>query len=211
VCQGCKTCFVRGEEYCPLKGDRDLLVEKMMTSDGVVFASPNYSFHVSAIVKMFLDRLGFIFHRPCFHGKTFTSIVVQGIYGGDKVVKYLDFVGAGLGFNVVKGSCVTSLEPMTDEVRRKRDGALATQSRRFHEHLFKPAYPTPTLFQLMVFRMGRTSIELMLGDEDRDYTYYRDQGWLYSDYYYPTKIGLLKKAAGAAFDLIAACMFNQRR
>ena len=85
VCHGCKICFNRGEERCPLKDDRDVLIEKMMASDGVVFASPNYSFQVSAIMKIFLDRLGFLFHRPRFHGKTSTSIVVQGIYRGRKI------------------------------------------------------------------------------------------------------------------------------
>jgi multimeric flavodoxin WrbA len=85
ICRGCKTCFAKGEEFCPLKDDRDVLIKKMMASDGVVFASPNYSFNVSATMKMFLDRLGFVFHRPRFFGKTFTSIVSQGIYGGDKM------------------------------------------------------------------------------------------------------------------------------
>src|ERR1035441_9968533 len=61
VCRGCKRCFLRGEECCPLKDDRDVLIEKMMASDAVVFASPNYSFQVSAIMKTFLDRLGFVF------------------------------------------------------------------------------------------------------------------------------------------------------
>ncbi len=90
-----------------MKDDRDVLIEKIMASDGVVFASPNYSFQVSAIMKAFLDRLGFAFHRPRFFGKTFTSIVTQGIYGGGKIVDYLDFVANGLGFNTVKGSCIT--------------------------------------------------------------------------------------------------------
>src|SRR5512133_698314 len=125
VCRGCKNCFGRGEEHCPLKDDRDLLIEKMMASDGVVFASPNYSFQVSGTMKTFLDRLGFVFHRPRFHGKAFTCIVVQGFYGGEKVVRYLDFVGAGLGFDVVKGTCITALEPMMEEGRRKMDEALA--------------------------------------------------------------------------------------
>ena len=93
TCMGCKVCFARGEESCPLKDDRDALIEKMMASDGVVFASPNYMFQVSAIMKIFLDRLGFYGHRPGFFGKTFTSIVSQGIFGGGKIVKYLDFVG----------------------------------------------------------------------------------------------------------------------
>ncbi|HRW62840.1 MAG TPA: flavodoxin family protein, partial [Bacteroidales bacterium] len=98
TCKGCITCFNKGEEFCPLKDDRDLLIQKMEESDGVIFASPNYSFHVSGIMKIFLDRLGFIFHRPRFFGKTFSSIVVQGIYGGNKIVNYFNFIGPALGF-----------------------------------------------------------------------------------------------------------------
>jgi multimeric flavodoxin WrbA len=208
MCRGCKLCFDKGEESCPLKDDRDALIGKIMASDGVVFASPNYSFQVSGIMKTFLDRLGFLFHRPRFHGKTFTSIVVQGIYGGRKIVKYLDFVGGGLGFNVVKGSCATAFEPMTEKEQLKRDTALARQSNRFHRRLSKPAYRVPTLLDLMLFRMSRTSIGVML--RNRDYTYFREQGWLQSDYWYPTRIGPLKKAAGSLFDLIAARMSKAR-
>ena len=104
TCRGCQLCFEKGEEFCPLKDDRDVLFEKVRVSDGVVLASPNYSFQVSAIMKIFLDRFGFAFHRPRYFGKTSTSIVAQGIYGGNKLVRYLDFVGKGLGFNTVKGA-----------------------------------------------------------------------------------------------------------
>jgi multimeric flavodoxin WrbA len=210
LCRGCKACFLRGEERCPLKDNRDILIDKMMASDGVVFASPNYSFQVSAIMKTFLDRLGFVFHRPRFHGKTFTSIVAQGIHGGGKIVKYLDFVGRGLGFDVVKGSCITALEPMAEKDRQKMDKSTAIHARRFHEQLLKPPYPPPSTLQLMVFRMGRTSIRQMLGNDNRDYTYYRDHGWFDSDYYYPTKLGLLKATLGAVFDWMSARMFKAR-
>jgi len=86
ACRTCKLCLSHGEDACPLKDDRDVLIEKMIASDGVVFASPNYSFQVSGLMKVFLDRLGFGFHRPRFFGKTYTSIVTQGIYGGGKLV-----------------------------------------------------------------------------------------------------------------------------
>lgn len=202
LCRGCKVCFERGEERCPLRGDRDRLIEKMMDSDGVVFASPNYSFQVSAVMKAFLDRLGFLFHRPRFHGKTFTSVVVQGNYGASKILKYLEFVGSGLGFNVVKGSCVTALEPLTDKDRKKMERAIAGQSHRFYDRLSRPVFAPPSLFQLMVFRMARTSIEAQIDDGNRDHDYYRDRGWFDSDYYYPTKLSPLKKAIGALFDRV---------
>jgi len=210
VCRGCKRCFLRGEECCPLKDDRDVLIEKMMASDGVVLASPNYSFHVSALIKIFLDRLGFVFHRPQFHGKSFTNIVVQGIHGGGKIVRYLNFVGQGLGFNVVNGSCITALEPMSEKDRRKMEETLDKQSRQFYERLMKPAFAAPSLFQLMAFRMGRTSIKRMLGDDNRDYTHYRDRGWFDADYYFPVRLGAFKKAVGATFDWIADRMFRKK-
>lgn len=211
LCRGCKACFIRGDEFCPLHDDRDLLLEKMMAADGVVLASPVYSFQVSAHMKAFLDRLGFAFHRPRFHGKTFTSIVVEGLYGGKDVVKYLDFVGYALGFNIVKGSSITSRknpdtanEPMLDAERRKMEDVLARHSRRFHERLTGDQFPKPTLLSLMAFRMARTAIGLEQAPERPDPTYYRDQGWNESDYYYPTKLGPFKRMAGAAFDRIAA-------
>jgi multimeric flavodoxin WrbA len=210
TCRGCKACLDKGEEFCPLKDDRDVLIEKMQSSEGIVFASPNYSFQVSAIMKIFLDRLGFVFHRPRFFGKTFTNIVVQGIYGGPKIVKYLDFVGSSLGFNTVKGSCIHSLEPMTDKQQQKTDRVLARHSRQFYERLMKPAPSTPTLFKLMIFRMSRTSLKLMLDDSYRDYAYYRDKGWFESDYCYPTRLGVLKKAAGSLFDSFAKSRTRNR-
>ena len=210
TCKGCKVCCDKGEEYCPLKDDRDVLIEKMMASDGVVFASPNYSFQVSALMKTFLDRLGFAFHRPRFFGKTFTSIVAQGIYGGNKIVNYLDFVGNGLGFNTVKGSCITTLDPMTEKQQHKIDRVLAAQAMRYYARLEKPGYPVPTLIDLMFFRMGRTKVRLELDDSFRDYTYYADKGWLESDYYYPTRLGAPKKGVGKLFDSIFASMTRAR-
>lgn len=211
LCTGCKACFLRGEEFCPLHDDRDLLIDKLARSDGVVLASPVYSFQVSALLKAFLDRLGFAFHRPRFHGKSYTSIVIEGLYGGRDVVRYLDLVGVALGFNVAKGSRIvcrknpnTAHEPMMEPERRRMDEVLARHARRYHELLSGPALPAPSLFRLMGFRMARTSMRLELGEDSPDHAYYRARGWFDSDYYYPTKLGPLKRAAGAAFDRIAA-------
>jgi len=187
-----------------------MLFGKIMASDGVVFALPNYSFQVSGFMKIFLDRLGFVFHRPRFFGKAFTSIVCQGLFGGDRIVKYLDFVGFGLGFNTVRGSCVTALEPMTEKEQQKMNWALSGQSRRFHEQLMKPAYPAPTLLKLWGFRYARTSMGLLLNDRSRDYRYYKEKGWFESDYYYPVRLGALKKAAGSLFDWISSIIARSR-
>ena len=204
ICRGCRLCFDRGEETCPMKDDRDALIAKIMASDGIVLASPNYSFQVSGAMKVFLDRLGFAFHRPRFFGKACTSIVTQGFFGGKKIVKYLDFASGALGFNTVPGSCFTALDPPTSRETAKRDRALAAHARRFHDRMAGVPFPTPSLLMLWGFRMGRTNVRLELGEADRDYRYYTDKGWFDSDYFYPVRLNPLKKAAGRYFDAAQA-------
>lgn len=206
ICKGCKLCLDRGEERCPLKDDRDLLIEKIKDSDGIIFASPNYAFQVSGQMKVFLDRFGFVFHRPMFFGKTFTSIVAQGVYGGNKIVKYLDFVGNGMGFNVVKGCCIKTLEPMTEAGKMKTEQLLEKQAKRFYQRMQKERYPAPSIFRLMLYRMSRSTMQAMLSDEFRDYSYFTEQGWFSADYYYPVKLNPLKKAFGRLFDFAARRM-----
>lgn len=200
VCRGCRLCFHKGEEFCPLKDDRDVLFDKIKASDGVIFATPNYSWHMSGIMKVFLDRFGFAIHRPRYFGKVFTSIVTQGIGGGNKIVDYFDFLAQTLGFNTVKGACVTMLYPMSEKDQQKVDKALKKLSNRFYARLTKPAYPVPSWLMLMGFRMSRSSIKEKLDDSSLDYRYYTEKGWLESDYFYPTHLGPLKKAAGRLFD-----------
>ena len=118
-CKGCKLCFNKGEGNCPLKDDRDLLLDKMNNSDGVIFATPNYAFQVTALMKNFLDRSAFVLHRPRFFGKTFMSIVTQGIFGGASILKYLDNMGENFGFRVAKGCCLRTLEPTTALQQKK--------------------------------------------------------------------------------------------
>ena len=203
TCRGCRLCLDKGSEYCPLKDDRDLLIEKMNSSDGVVFATPNYAFQVSGMMKNFLDRISFIFHRPRYFGKVFTSIVTQGISQGEKINDYLDFVGRGLGFNTIKGCCVKTLEPITEPAKAKIDEAIDSHSSKYYKAMTGSKHPVPSLFWLMAFRMARTSMKKMLNDECRDYIYFRDNGWFESDYFYHVKLNPVHKLAGKLVDKFA--------
>ncbi len=210
TCRGCKICFIKGEAACPLKDDRDVLIGKIRSADGVIFATPNLSFQVSALTKIFLDRLGYVFHRPQFFGRTFTSIVAQGIYGGQKIVRYLDFAARGMGFNTVKGSYFTAFDPMTEAERARIEARLDRHARRFHQRLMGPAFPVPSAMWVAGFHMARTSIGLELDDTSYDWRYYRDQGWFASDYYYPARVGPVKKAVGRLAGSVQAVRTKRR-
>jgi multimeric flavodoxin WrbA len=208
-CQGCKLCFDKGEEFCPLKDDRNVLLEKMEHSDGVIFATPNYAFQVSARTKNFFDRFAYIFHRPRFFGKTFTAVVTQGIFGGNDILKYLESMGANFGFYVTKGSCVTTLESMTELQQKKLKQAIKKSSEKFYKGLIRSIPSAPSFFRLMWFRMTRTILQF-INVRCLDYYYYKDKGWFESDYYYETTLGPIKKFAGCFFDFLGRKMVNHK-
>lgn len=200
-CRGCKQCFLKGEEFCPLKDDRDVILEKIEHADGVVLATPTYAFQVTARVKNLFDRMAFIDHRPRFFGKTFVALAIQGFYGGEDVLKYVNFAAENMGFSIVKGCCLSALDPMTKNQVDKMAAEIKKVSDRFYQGLLRPPAP-PSLLRLFIFRWGRTNIQTTLDDSFRDYQYYKKMGWFESDYFYPTSLGPVKHIAGRFFDFI---------
>jgi multimeric flavodoxin WrbA len=198
VCQGCRICFDKAEAFCPLRDDRDVLMAKIDVSDGVIFATLIYTFHMSGIMKTFLDRFGLAVHRSRYFGKAFTSIVTQGFMSGGDITKNLVMVGQQLGFNILKSSCITGLIPYTE-----KDQTLAAHSKRFYATLTRPTDPVPSLFMLIGFKMSWTSIPKELDERGQDYRYYAVKGWFESGYFYSTRFGLLKSTAGKLFDRMA--------
>jgi hypothetical protein len=57
--------------------------------------------------------------------------------------------------------------------------------------------------------MARTSIRVMLDESKRDYSYYKQNGWFDSAYYYPVKLNPFKKLAGRILDICFSLMFKK--
>ncbi len=174
----------------------------MEQSDGIILATPNYAFHVSARMKNFIDRLAYVFHRPRFFSKTCTAIVTQGFFGGKEIVKYLLTSAVNLGFKVTKGSFLSTLDPMTENQKIKMNQEMKKTAERFYKGLIRQKQPAPSFFRLMLFRMTRTSLKHFEKLGLKDYYYYKEKGWFESDYYYNTSLGIIKKTAGYFFDFL---------
>jgi multimeric flavodoxin WrbA len=200
-CKSCLNCFDKGEELCPLKDDRDILLSKIEHSDGIVLATPTYAFTVSALMKNLLDRFSYFYHRPSFFDKTYTAIVVQGFLGGNKTRKYLESMGRYFGFQVTKGSYLKTLRPMTEPQKKRLSSEMKKTAKQFHDGLMRPAPPPPSFVRLMMFRVARTNI-MTLNESFKDYRHFSDMGWFESDYYYDTSLSPFKKAAGRLFDFL---------
>ncbi len=186
-CVGCYSCVKMGEENCPLKDDRDLIIEEMMAADGTIFASPTYARAISALMKKFVERTSYIAHRPIFFGKYAVALATCSGFGADLTCKYLREHFTQYGFNFV-----SSVELMT-----------ATKSETETAHAYKKALKgykelvnaiqsqekfEPSLGQLVYFNIFKSISVWSKAKGWADYKFYKDK----KDFYYDIKIPFLK-------------------
>ena len=86
-CLGCDLCHIKGK--CAQKDGFAEIRAKILAADGLVLASPNYIFNVSAQLKAFMDRCCGAVHLLEFEGKYGAAVVTSG--GGDEaaVAEYM--------------------------------------------------------------------------------------------------------------------------
>ena len=215
-CRGCALCLCKGEEYCPQKDARDVLISKMDGADCIIFASPNYSLHVTSLMKNMFDRLAFVFHRPRFFKKVFSSIVTQGVIGGKRISGYFKDVSGLWGDLYVKGPVLTlpsaAYDPSihwTSSEQRQAERGLKDLIKGIDRVFCKNEFPGPGLIKVLIFNFTRSAHKYSK-KMDRDYDLFKQMGWFSSDYYYPVKIGPFKKLSGNLAELLVKRMIKKQ-
>ena len=204
-CTGCCACLIAGSSRCPLAGDDvRTVLQAMMAADGIIIVVPNYSLQVPGQTKILLDRLAYVFHRPRMFHKVFMPMVVQGVYGGGDIRKYLCKVMRFWGTRNVKGAVFSGglytrqigEKLLTPASFKKLDLALQA----FTLEMSKTTPKKPSLFQVLLFRSTRSSMMYFPEATPADKKYYETNGWNQSSYYYPVRLGVVKYAVGYLVD-----------
>lgn len=214
MCKGCALCLDRGEQDCKYRDDAaQAILEKILWADGIITVTPNYSLQVPGLLKILYDRLAFVFHRPRLFGKVSMAMVVQGVYGGKKIVKYIDDLMSFWGCSPVKGAVVSGgLYPkskLAQSVLKKNNAMISQAMGRFMMAVLNYKESKPTLFRLAIFRMTRSSMKYSDEALPADKKYYSDMGWFESNYYTSIKIGLIKRVFGALIDKMIKNMIHK--
>ncbi|OHD11879.1 MAG: hypothetical protein A2086_15425 [Spirochaetes bacterium GWD1_27_9] len=116
-CIGCGKC-IDDEMACPLKDDYVKLKDEMMNSDIVFFCSPVYENHETALIKNFFDRFRCFLFRPIFANRNKYAVLlsVASRTGLFEVLRFLNFVVKGWGFNVENKIGILSTEFENDKL-----------------------------------------------------------------------------------------------
>lgn len=193
-CRGCFVCFLKGKEYCTLRDDKEKIEKRINEADGVIFVSPVYSMHISYLLKTFIDRFAYTFHRPMYMDKYAAGIVTTGGLGLEETLKYIKGVAVCWGFYYIDGlGLITPPKPIpkllphkdrTDEVAQKFYKAVREKKQR-----------KLSITDSLHFRAMQAVYEKLEKYSPTDYAYWKDRGWLdpKARYFTDAKIYMLKE------------------
>lgn len=188
MCLGCFNCVRRGEDFCPLQDDRAEIEEKIMSVDGVIFVSPVYCQNVSGLMKNFIDRFSYVFHRPRFFKQRAMAISSTGGAGLDETLDYIKKLSVwGFGELGTLG-VITPPWPPSKGLQKKNTEKIEKASLEFYKKLVKGGLLKPTFTQYMHFRFMKFTSE-MKEYMPADHEFYKEK----EEYFYPTKINPLRK------------------
>ena len=205
-CRGCFTCFIKGDEFCTLKDDKDKIFKKIDEADGVIFATSVYSMHVSYLMKLLIDRFSCTFHRPRYFGKYAISVAVAGNIGLKETSNYLKMVLTTWGFNYVGGLTYRAAPKNTPmkipPLKKDRTGDLTN---KFYNAIKEKKPQKLTISDYLTFRLMQVVYKQMENMSPFDYKYWNEKGWFQKDKKYfceNVKHNIFKDAFARLFTLI---------
>ena len=189
-CLGCYVCVKLGEDKCSLKDDREKIVKEMLDADGVLFASPVYTMQITALMKNFFERVGYIDHRPRFYGKYAMLMAVCAGFGADNANEYMEGMCSIFGFNIassVELKIASKSENEKAYTHKQTIEAFDRFIQTIKENKSRP--PSISMTQLIYYNVFRTLSQLQKDMYKADYKFYKDK----SDVPDNIKVNIFKK------------------
>ncbi len=203
MCRGCFSCVIKGENFCPIKDDRAEIEDKMLKSDGIIFVTPCYCQNVSALLKNFIDRFSYVFHRPRFFNQKAMALATTGGAGLKETLNYLSKLEVW-GFGpVTKLGSICAPWPASEGLKIKNKKKIVESTEEFYKKLKGQKHPSPGFNQYMHFRfmkMTSNMKEYLPADNE----FYKDK----KDFFYPVKINPFKKGFTSLMIKIAMFMMK---
>lgn len=204
MCKGCFTCIAKGEQFCPLKDDKQSIEQQLLNSDGIILSSPGYAWNVSGLMKNFIDRFAYSLHRPKFFNQSL-MLVANGGSGINKTIKALSFTLGGstkvceLGITSTPWETNKKYADITEK-NIKRTAA------KFYNSMQNRNCSSPKLGNLIWFEMFKRMSAISKETLPADYNYYSDK----KKYFFETKVNPLKSFIAGIIANIAILSMKKR-
>jgi multimeric flavodoxin WrbA len=206
LCRGCRACFDRGEDSCPLADDLPAIKARMIAADGLIVASPVYVEDVSGTLKNWIDRLAYLCHRPELAAKCVYLLTTTGAGSTGHAMRTLNTALRTWGAFIV-GQAGFKMGALMDrdEAAARYEGRVARIARDLFDAIRERRFARPSFLSLMTFGIQQRYWQRKT-EHSVDYDYWRARGWtdMGRTFYVPHQANAVKVAAARLASAIVA-------
>ncbi|HZK52766.1 MAG TPA: flavodoxin family protein [Desulfosporosinus sp.] len=203
LCKGCFVCISKGEEHCPLIDDRDLIIQKIDSADGVILASPNYAANVPWLMKNCIDRFAYTCHRPRYFNQKFMLLVTSGSYMGIKdVLKALSIMVSG--GSIISRLSVFNSPGMNPNKQKLQDNKIKKATEKFAKILITKKDSKPPFSYLIWFSVFKASSVINQEGLPADFYFYKNK-----NYFIECDLNIFQKTSIKVFTQFFRFMINK--
>lgn len=159
---------------CPIRDGVKMVLRKMLDTDGIILASPNYINQVTASMKALFDRSSHFIHCKRLLGKYIAGVVSSGSGQDKDVLDYIRYYANTCGAQYSGG-----VSSAASAIKKKAGESLELGRKIVSDIREKRAYPD----QIGATEKGKQHfaevIKARKDDWKEEYQYWMDKGWLH--------------------------------
>ena len=171
-CRHCEECHKKILR-CSVKDSVEGILKKMLESEGIILASPNYINLVTASMKALFDRSAHFIHCKRLLGKYIVGVVTSGSGDDTQVLNYMRYYGHSCG-----GQYSGGVSSAAHALKEKLPQAYQLGKKMAQDMKEKSKLPD----QLKIIELGKKHfqrvMELRKEEWQEEYAYWQKQGWL---------------------------------
>lgn len=181
MCDGCLQCINIGEHACPEFATIGPIAEKMNNSDGLILGAPVHTFHVTGLMKNFVEYFMYKRNRPSFFGKKAVVTATASGGGHNNVLDFLEGTASAWGCDVVTRMGISSSQMHKERYVKLVDEVTQDVAEQFVAAIRRGELGSPKFSALMNFRAMQNMTQSQPGSVN--YAYWEKRNWLDAEYY----------------------------
>lgn len=195
-CRGCRVCFDKGENFCPISDDVMKIKEQIESADGIVLASPVYVEDINGPIKNWIDRMAYNCHRPAFYGKCAAILTTSGAGSSNHALNTMKLALNTWGIHMVcQNKFRMGARMEAQQIETQYGFSIKAIADKLFDAIQGNKALRPSLYSLISFNIQQRHYRKRQDlKHSIDTAYWRDKGWLdtHINYYLPPECSRVK-------------------
>jgi len=185
-CRGCFNCIAK--DKCHIKDDTEIIINKLLSCDGIILSSPVYMSSITGKLKVFIDRTSKWFHRPELVKIPILMVATTASSGLKDTIKLMKKTIIAWGA-IPAGSITRNIKNINNEVK---DDEIENFKKLLNSSSKKYK---PTMDVLINYQIQRALANKLF---PLDKIYWKEKNYN-GDYYFNCKVNIFKKIISKTF------------